>query len=107
MTGAFMSASGLNPSMIGRALFREEFLGSLLREISRDTDIPLSQQDLIEGIRAMLTPEAQAQISPLNLSRKRVVKRAKVHAAPIPDAEHKVIYDRTPPPTPPGELSKS
>ena len=73
--------AALNPESIGRALFTEETLRFIRREIRRRQDILIDQEDLGNAIHNMLSSEAREQIGPLKIRRR---KRAKPQARPVP-----------------------
>ncbi|KAF0243671.1 MAG: hypothetical protein FD180_3191 [Planctomycetota bacterium] len=91
--------TALSPAAIGRSLFLEEVLGVLRREIRRQTDVLIDQEDLAEAIHGMLSPEAREQIGPLKIrKRKGVTKRAAAEDAPARAAT--AATDPAPPPPP-------
>lgn len=70
--------AALNPESIGRALFTEETLKFIRREIRRREGILIDQEDLGNAIHDMLSTEAREQIGPLKIRR-----RAKSRARPV------------------------
>lgn len=106
--------AALSPESIGRALFRENVLGVLLREIGLTTNIPFDQRDLAEAIYEMLTPEAREEMAPPRSRKpkpassivtihptKPATRRGMAAAVAQPTQIHARIHDHTPPPTPP------
>jgi len=70
----------LSPTSIGRALFTEECLRLLRREIRRREGVLIDQEDLGKAVHGMLSIEAREQIGPLRVRRKAKAK----HRASIP-----------------------
>ncbi|MCE9581707.1 MAG: hypothetical protein K8T20_04230 [Planctomycetes bacterium] len=109
-----MNNAALSPESIGRALFREQVLSVLAREIRTTTDLPFDQRDVAEAIYAMLTPEAREEMGPPRGRKpkpassivtirpmKPPTKREMAIAAAQPPQIYGRIHDHTPPPTPP------
>lgn len=71
----------LSPASIGRALFTEDCLRFVRREIRRREGILIDEEDLAQGIHEMLSTEAREQIGPL-----KVRRRAKTRAKPSTEA---------------------
>lgn len=63
--------AALSPESIARALFTEEALRFIRREIRRRHGIIIDQEDLAAAIHGMLSTEAREQIGPLKIRRKR------------------------------------
>lgn len=73
----------LSPDSIGRALFTEEVLRLVRREIRRQDGILIDPEDLAAAIYSMLSTEAQVQIGSLKIRRRRKVKPRAI----LPDQE--------------------
>jgi len=71
--------AALSPDSIGQALFTEEALRFIRREIRRRHGILIDQEDLAAAIHGMLSPEAREQIGPLKIRRRR---KAQARSAP-------------------------
>ncbi|MCE9584665.1 MAG: type I restriction enzyme HsdR N-terminal domain-containing protein [Planctomycetes bacterium] len=104
--------NALSPAAIGRALFLEEVLNVIRREIRRKTEVSIDQEDLADAIHGMLSPEAREQIGPMKIrKRKGVTKKVTPDDAaapksgggldPSPAPGSTAVADLTPPPTPP------
>lgn len=63
--------AALSPDSIGRALFTEEALGFIRRELRRRNGVIIDQEDLATAIHSMLSTEAREQIGPLKIRRRR------------------------------------
>ena len=68
----------LSPKSIGRALFTEEALKLIRREIRRRDGILIDEEDLANAIHSMLSTESREQIGPLKIRRK-----SKTRARPV------------------------
>ena len=68
--------AALSAESIGRALFTEQALKFIRREIRRREGLLIDQEDLAKAIHEMLSTEAREQIGPLKI-RKRPKARAK------------------------------
>lgn len=79
----------LGPASIGRALFTEECLRFVRREIRRREGVLIDEEDLAEAVHAMLSTEAREQLGPLKIRRKAKARAARpaAEAQPTP-AEH-------------------
>ncbi len=64
----------LSPASIGRALFTEECLKFIRREIRKREDLLIDEEDLATAIHEMLSTEARERIGPLKIRRKRKSK---------------------------------
>ena len=64
----------LSPDSIGRALFHEEVLRLIRREIRRRDGILIDHEDLAAAIHSMLSTEARELIGPLKIRRRRKVQ---------------------------------
>ncbi len=62
----------LSPQSISRALFTEEALRLIRREIRRHEGILIDEEDLAQAIHGMLSAEARESIGPLKIRRRRV-----------------------------------
>lgn len=78
----------LSPASIGRALFTEEALKFIRREIRRREGVSIDEEDLAAAIHEMLSTEARERIGPLKIRRrpKSRAKAAEAPAEPIPEA---------------------
>jgi predicted type IV restriction endonuclease len=65
----------LSPASIGRALFTEEVLRFIRREIRRREGILIDEEDLGVAIHEMFTVEARERMGPLKIRRKRKIAR--------------------------------
>ena len=73
----------LGPESIGRALFTEEILKRIRREIRRHEGILIDEEDLASAIHNMLSMESREQIGPLKIHRTRKPRaRRAAKAAP-------------------------
>jgi hypothetical protein len=70
----------MSPTSIGRALFHQNVLRNIRREIRRDTGRLIDIEDLAEAVRNMLSPEAREKIGRIRI-RKRRSKAASQGAA--------------------------
>jgi predicted type IV restriction endonuclease len=66
--------AALSPDSIGRALFTEEALKFIRREIRRRHGMLIDEEDLAAAIHGMLSTEAREQIGPLKIRRRRKVQ---------------------------------
>ena len=69
--------TALAASSIGRALFQENVLMRIRREIRRDAGILIDREDLAKALHEMLTPEAREHIGPVKVRKRRKAARAK------------------------------
>jgi predicted type IV restriction endonuclease len=78
----------LSPASIGRALFTEEALKFIRREIRRREGVSIDEEDLAAAIHEMLSTEARERIGPLKIRRrpKARAKTSEASPAPIPEA---------------------
>jgi len=72
----------LSPESIGKALFTEEALRFIRREIRKREGLLIDQEDLGAALHAMFSPEARERIGPLKIRRKRPVRPSKSSATP-------------------------
>jgi len=63
--------AAMSPESIGRALFTEDVLRFIRREIRRLEGLLVDEEDLANAIHRMFTPEARERIGPLRIRRKR------------------------------------
>ena len=78
--------AALSAESIGRALFTEQALKFIRREIRRREGLLIDQEDLAKAIHEMLSTEAREQIGPLKI-RKRPKARAKATESGRPAPE--------------------
>ena len=78
-------ATALGAFSIGRALFRENVLMLIRREIRRDAGVLIDREDLAKALHQMFTPEAREQIGPVKVRRRRKTTKPK-----RPESEPKV-----------------
>jgi len=76
--------SALSPESVGRALFREEALKFIRREIRREEGILVDEEDLARAIHEMFSTESRERIGPLKIRRTR---RPRVRPAPVAGSE--------------------
>jgi predicted type IV restriction endonuclease len=80
----------LSPASIGRALFTEEALRFIRREVRRREGISIDEEDLAGALHEMFTVEAREMIGPLKIRRKRKAATKKdgadEPAVPPPDS---------------------
>ncbi len=69
--------AALSPESIGKALFTEEALRFIRREIRRSQRMLVDEEDLASAIHTMFSPEARERIGPLKIHRKKKLKGAK------------------------------
>jgi predicted type IV restriction endonuclease len=67
--------AALSPASIGRALFTEEALRFIRREIRRREGIAIDEEDLAAALHEMFTVEAREQLGPLKIRRKRKISK--------------------------------
>ena len=75
----------LSPASIGRALFTEEALKFVRREIRRREGILIDEEDLAQAIHEMLSTEARERIGPLKIRRRTRARKEKPPPEPIPE----------------------
>jgi predicted type IV restriction endonuclease len=76
----------LSPASIGRALFTEEALRFVRREIRRREGVLIDEEDLAAAIHEMFSTEARERIGPLKVRRRPKRSKAESPATPIPEA---------------------
>jgi predicted type IV restriction endonuclease len=65
----------LNPGSIGKALFSEEVLKLIRRDIRKREAINVDEEDLANSLHEMLSAEAREQIGPMRIRRRRKVAK--------------------------------
>lgn len=75
----------LSPASIARALFTEEALKFMRREIRRREGANIDEEDLAQAIHEMLSIEAREQIGTLKIRRKAKAKVKKPAASLLPE----------------------
>lgn len=86
--------AALSPESIGKALFTEEVLRFIRREIRRREGLLVDEEDLASSIHTMFSPEARERIGPVRIRRRR--KAAKVEK-PKEEAVSPSIPESLPP----------
>lgn len=75
----------LSAGSIGRALFQEDVLLLIRREIRRDEGLLIDPEDLAKAIQEMLSPEARERIGPLRIRKKAAkARRTTAQAQAVP-----------------------
>jgi hypothetical protein len=64
-------AAALDSSSIGKALFSEDVLMRIRREIRKETGLLIDREDLAKSIHEMLSIEAREKIGPLRIRKRR------------------------------------
>lgn len=67
--------TALNPASIGKALFLEDVLLIIRREIKRDTGVLIDPEDLAASLYKMLSDEARVLIGALKIRKRRAVTK--------------------------------
>ncbi|MBI1900601.1 MAG: hypothetical protein HYS13_05765 [Planctomycetia bacterium] len=85
--------AALSPASLGRALFTEDVLRRIRRELRKQEDILIDPEDLADALHEMLSTEARELIGPMKIWRKsksksKVRAAAKDEPAPKPAAEN-------------------
>jgi hypothetical protein len=79
--------TALSAASIGRAIFTEDVLRFIRKEIRRRQEILIDVEDLGKAIHALFTPEARELIGPLKIHyNKRVVKQSEVQPSGAGDS---------------------
>lgn len=73
----------LGPESIGRALFHEDALRLLRRDIRRREGLAIDEEDLAKALHDLLSVEAREIIGPLKIRRSRAPRQAKKTAAVV------------------------
>lgn len=76
--------AALSPESIGKAIFTEDVILFIRREIRRREGILIAPEDLVQGIHCLFTPEAQQKIGPPKM---RIKKTAKPNRSLPSDSE--------------------
>lgn len=93
--------AALSPESIGKALFTDEVLRFIRREIRRGEGMLIDEEDLASAIHTMFSAEARERIGPLRIRRRKRPKTAKPRRdTSAPDEPMPV---RTPDIAPPAE----
>lgn len=69
--------AALSPESVGKALFTEEVLRFIRREIRRCEGTLIDEEDLANAIHGMFSIEARERIGPLRIRRKKVLRAEK------------------------------
>lgn len=85
--------AALSADSIGQALFTEEALRFIRREIRRRHGTLIDQEDLAAAIHGMLSTEAREQIGPLKIRRRRKTQPRAVVSAPVTSPPEKPSTD--------------
>jgi hypothetical protein len=96
----WLQHAALTPAAIGKALFHEDVLRRLRRELRKNEDILIDEEDLANAVHSLFTLEAREQIGPMKIRRKRSPKPAKVEDKE-PEAQVPVQPPTTEAPTKP------
>ena len=96
----WLQHAALTPAAIGKALFHEDVLRRLRRELRKNEDILIDEEDLANAVHSMFTPEVREQIGPMKIRRKRSPKPAKAEDK-VPEAQAPVQPPTTEAPTKP------
>ena len=67
----WQKASAMCAASIGKAIFSENVLRLLRREIRRDTGLLIDPEDLAKALHDLLSQEAREQIGPMRIRKKR------------------------------------
>jgi len=73
----------LGPASIGRALFHENTLRLMRREVRRKEGLAVDEEDLAKALHDMLSVEAREVIGPMKIRRQRAPRQAKKTAAVV------------------------
>ena len=76
----------MNPASIGKALFSEEVLRFIRRDIRKREGLLVDEEDLAAALQEMMSPEARERIGPVRIRRRRRTRR---EAAPPGDTSSK------------------
>ncbi len=72
----------MSPESIAKALFTEEVLNFIRREIRKREGMLIDQEDLGTALHSLLSPEARERIGPLKIRRRRVTRPPRPPAQP-------------------------
>jgi hypothetical protein len=70
----------LNPGSIGRAIFTEDVIKYIRKEIKRKEGISIDIEDLGKAMHSMFSQEVREQIGPFKIKKKKKIKTLKVDA---------------------------
>ena len=92
----------LGPASIAKALFHENVLQLVRREIRREEGLLIDSEDLAAAVHRMLSPEAREQIGPLRIRKRRArsTNRRKQSPAKSGGAAAGEADDESPDPAP-------
>lgn len=88
--------TALSPASIGRALFQEDVIRVIRREIRRGEGILADPEDLAEALRRMLSAEAREAMGPLKIKKRRSKHARVTPLTPAPEGSDEA--KRPPPP---------
>ena len=77
----------LSPKSIGRALFTEDVLRVIRREVRRNEGFQIDIEDLAQAVHELFTPEAREQMGPVKIRTVRKAKRKPRPAEETGEAE--------------------
>ena len=66
----------MNPASVGKALFSEEVLRFVRRDIRKREGLLVDEEDLAAALQGMLSPEARELMGPMRIRRRRRVKKS-------------------------------
>lgn len=85
----------LGPASIGRALFHEDTLRRLRRDIRRREDISVDEEDLAKALHDMLSVEARELIGPVKIRRARAPRAPKKKAEVVSTKATRAPHEET------------
>jgi len=77
LDGFWQRRVAMSPESLAKALFTEEILHFIRREIRKREGILIDQEDLGAAIHNMLCPEARERIGPLKIRRRRAARASR------------------------------
>jgi len=77
----------LSPISIGKAIFHENVLKNIRKEVRRDAGILIDTEDLFIAIKGMLSQDTREQIGPVKIRRTRSSRSRSASVKTIPAAE--------------------
>ena len=86
----WQKTAALHPGSIGKAIFTEDVLRFIRREIRKKEGIMIDEEDLAKALHEMFSAETREQIGPMKIRRKRKIKEAK---QPEEEKKEQVIVD--------------
>lgn len=86
----WQKTAALHPGSIGKAIFTEDVLRFIRREIRKKEGIMIDEEDLAKAIHEMFSAETREQIGPMKIRRKRKIKETK---QPEEEKKEQVIVD--------------